>query len=340
MKSTLLAIALFGGLLSSAQTLTQSFNEPKIGDVQKMVRLDTSEYLVKVPVDSTGLNFHWNFSKLHTSSDPIVTNFVDTSAVPASTAYPLCNIVQDDGGFYTFLKSVTTPTTRTEVLGLSLPFGTTTFTNSGIAAVYPISAGSSFTDNIAGTAVLTGSTFPLSGKISYTADGTGTLTLADGFTYTNVLRVKTTLSITATLFIIPVGTIVQTSYDYYAPTEKFPVLSIGYQSFSTFGGSPSVTATYAGNSRSFTGIQELTNNNSDLHIYPNPATDQVFLTTTLGLSNSARLSVFSVTGALVQDTNVEGNGAFSVSHLSAGLYQVVVTDKNQRYTQKLVIQER
>jgi hypothetical protein len=338
MKKILLSFNLFFCATVFSQTLTQSFNEPKVGDVQSLVRLDTTGYLTAVPVATTGANTHWDFSKMKTASNNITSTFVATAAVPSASAYTGCNMVQDNNGSYTFLKSVTTPTTRTEVLGITLPIASINFTNSAIAAVYPISLGSSSTDNAAGTAVITGSTFPASGKMTFTADGTGTLTLADGLVYSNVIRVKTVLSfsITTPLFPITIGSVQQTNYDYYDTSEKFPVLSISYQSISYLGGSPTVSATYAGNAKSFTGVKENVQLESSVSVFPNPATNYVSVSTTA--VNGFEISVYNCLGALISKQTATGTQTtLDTFTWPAGIYDIILSNGNEKMSKKVVI---
>ena len=340
MKSILLALSLLLCNVVLSQTLTQTFNEPKVGDIQSIVRLDTTGYLTAVPIATTGANTKWDFSKLKTASNNITSTFVGTVAVASASAYTGCNIVQDNNGSYTFLKSVTTPTTRTEVLGITLPIASVNFTNSAIAAVYPISLGSTSTDNAAGTAVITGSTFPASGKMTFTADGTGTLTLAD-VTYTNVIRVKSVLSFSITTPIIPItiGSVQQTNYDYYDATHKFPVLSISYQSISYLGGSPSVTASYVGNALSFTGVKEMSATNSIISVFPNPASD--LFTISVAESNGFELRVYNSLGALITKQTVNGSEtSIETNNWSSGLYDVEIITGQQKISKKLMIGER
>src|SRR5687767_9972929 len=50
--------------VSNAQTLTQTYHEPVVGDVDKNYRLDTSAYTSGLPTGVTGNNVTWDFTKL------------------------------------------------------------------------------------------------------------------------------------------------------------------------------------------------------------------------------------------------------------------------------------
>lgn len=339
MKKIVTIVLLLVSAATWAQTLTQTFNEPQVGDKESTVALDTSGYQTKLPINITGPNSNWVFDKLKTASNPALSAYVTPSAVPAASAYPTANLVQDDGGFYTFLKSVTTPTTRTEILGFNLPVGTVSLSNTAISAVYPISAGSTFSDNASGSLTFSGTTYPITGKISYTADGTGTLTLADGFIYKNVIRLKTTQNFTATLFGFPLAELRSISYAYYDMSTKFPILSIDYQAFGLTG-SASLTASYRGNSTAFTGIGNETGLRKNLELYPNPAGNTVNLTIPESADN-ARLRLFDGNGRLLKEERVSaGTFVLDISDFPAGIYQLVLNGNAVNGTAKLIKEAR
>lgn len=59
---------------------------------------------------------------------------------------------------------------------------------------------------------------------------------------------------------------------------------------------------------------------SELHFYPNPASDKLYLTT-LG-----SYSVISLSGVVLLKGMVEAGDAIDVSHLSSGMYWIQVVD--------------
>ena len=329
-----LFLFLFCSLTASSQTLTQLFNEPIQGDEQRSVRLDTSLMSPITTLSISGQNVNWDFSLLKTASDPILSVFTSTVAVPSATDYPGCTLVQDDNGSYTYIKSVSTPTTRTELLGLTLQGSVVNLTNSAIAAVYPISFASTFSDNVGGTAVFTGSTLPLSGRVSYTADGTGTLTLADGFVYKNVLRVKSVQTFTATYLFLPVVNVRRISYDYYDASLKFPVLTINYQTFD-FLGQGTTAASYRGNSLSFTGISKETKS-SQAAISPNPSTGKFLIG--CNPNSAGNIVVTDVAGKIVLQKQYEsGTGVTEIdlSAVATGMYILHLNSGTEHTSAKL-----
>ena len=337
MKKIFTMFLFFASVSAWAQTLTltQSFNEPAAGDVEKTVALDSSGYAVQVPINITGPNSNWNFDKLKTASNPALSTILTPSAVPAASAYPSCNLVQDDGGFYTFLKSVATPTTRTELLGFNIAVGTVSLSNTAITALYPISAGSTFSDAASGSITFSGTTYPITGKVSYTADGTGTLTLANGFIFKNVIRLKSTQNFTATLLGFPLAELRSISYTYYDMSQKFPILSIDYQAFG-FIGSASVTASYRGSSSAFTGIPSQTDRTENLQVYPNP-TEELLTLNLPETGSPVKLRMFDASGKLVKEEVLSGGiNTLDMSALPAGIYQLVADGDRIHSSTKVV----
>jgi hypothetical protein len=261
-----------------SQTLTQSFNEPIVGDTERTYPIDTSGFTTGMPTSITGSNSVWNFTKLIITNSVIPNAYVSPSAVSSSSSYAGCNLVLAQGPLNNFYKSTTTPTTQTELLGFRTGTLALTFTNTAIVAKYPISFGSTITDNISGTFVFTVSG-TCSGSLNTVADGLGTLQLPNGLSLSNVLRIKSvqTLSLSATLStLIPIplqiGTIKQTSYYYFHSSNKFPVLTISYQSLSFLGSAtPSITGIVSGNAKILvSNVRENMINENLIKVYPNP----------------------------------------------------------------------
>lgn len=328
----LLSFLFMGILLShSAQTLTQTYNEPKVGDYDIEWRMDTSAYASGLPTSVTGTNVVWNFTSLAASSVAL-TNYLSPSAVPSASSYAGCNMVQSDNGTFTFLKSVTTPSQQTEIVGLDIGLGSVNLSNTGIVVKYPVSFGYNQTDQVSGSFTSTITNGTCSGNIVTKADGTGTLNLPAGVSLTDVIRLKTVLTVTLTAFIIPVGTARQTFYSYYHASKKFPILNIIYTELSTTGGSPSVTAVVNGNYFTVMGLAENTGlSNAELHLFPNPAGDklnidmkQEFKSATLELYNGLSQLVYS--GGFTNELDV--------SKLEKGVYYLGI------HTEKGIIRKK
>jgi len=311
--------------LDAQTTLSQSFNEPKPGDMESGYDLDTSAFSSGMPLNVTGNNAVWNFTNLKADQPPLDSYYLSAASETSSANYPGCTMVEESGGIYSYYKSTTTPTTQTEVLGIKTSTVSITFTNSGIIAKYPISYGYSLTDNISGTFSFSVSG-TCSGSITTTADGQGTLNLPEGLVLTNVLRVKSVQTLTLTAF-VPVATMKQTIYNYYVSSQKFPVLSVNYSKLtSSFSSTPTITGFATGSTNYFvTGLEETVLKETDVKLFPNPV-HSVLNITLHGSVNQAEIGIYNQLGQLVLKTSKREG--IDISDLNNGIYIVEIrTDK-------------
>lgn len=319
-------ITLFSLQVMNAQlTLTKAANEPVVGDTNKAYLVDTGSVNIKTVNAITGNNALWDFSNLTVVNNSITsTIYTSTTSASSATNYPGCNIVQSGSSF---LKSVSTPSIQTELLGTSFIGASLNFTNTAIVAKFPFAYSNNYTDPYSGTVTFT-SNGTFSGNVTVNADGSGTLNLPNGQVFTNVLRVKTTQTTTANgviyvgLFPIPI-TIKITNYDYYHSTQKYPIFNVNYTSIAILG--PTVTASVRANTKStIVGLKESSLENNNFKVFPNPATDYF----TVNLSNlkneNGNISIYNVMGQLVKtinlgnETTIEKN--ISISELNSGVY--------------------
>jgi hypothetical protein len=344
-KSTIMKkvyIALFSLFIFSleSQTLSQSFTEPKVGDVNSFFRFDTSGYTTGMPLNVTGPGTMWDFSKLQTASGPYSLAYASPSAVAGASNYPTATVVQNDPALTVYLKSTATPTTQTEILGMVLPaIGlTTTFTNSAIAAIYPVSMGSTLSDNLSGSFSSQQGSGTCSGKSTYTADGTGTLTLANGLVFKNVIRMKSILTVTATIG-FPVGNLKITTYDYYDATQQFPVLSLSYSSLVLVGGTPTITGGATGNSKASVGIPDNQINSVAFEVFPNPATHHLFVSGGK-IMTEGKIEITNAMGQMVKSLQTEPgvNQSVDVADLPPGFYTVTYSSSGSRGVRKFMIE--
>lgn len=341
-KFTLLVLLVSTFVLQS-QTLTQSFNEPVIGDVNNYYPTDTALFTTGLPTTITGSTSVWNFTNLRAQLPLITENYVSPSTSTTSASYTGCTVLQNAGTLFTYLKSTTSPTTQTEVLGLSSTTMSLKFTNSAILTKYPVSYGSTHTDNISGTFVYSVSG-TCSGNITTNADGLGTLNLPNSQSLTNVLRVKSVQTITLS-YIIPIGTLKQTVYNYYHSSQKFPIVSINYTSITLTGQTSTVTGVVTGHSAYFTaqpvGINSQAINESNFSIYPNPALNQFYLQLDNPNAKPVNVEISDLTGQKVKSIAIGTgniNEAIATNGMTKGLYFVKVTQGTAVSTRKLLIE--
>jgi hypothetical protein len=333
MKHFFLVILLLCSVALTSQTLTQVFNEPAPGDIEVSLALDTSAFTSGLPVN-TGSNSVWNFTAMVGVPPNFDINYLIPSAVSGSSAFPGATVVQVDNPMSIFMKSTTSPTTQTEIVGLLSNTFSATFTNSAIAAVYPISFGTTKTDALSGT--FTYSTFQgtCSGNITTIADGTGTLNLPDGISYKNVIRVKSTQSLTANQGLFPVGTMKQTIINYYDASEKFPILSVNYQKLTPALGNAISFGYVRANAKSFlVGINEHGFASEAAVFYPNPTNGTLFLKLPEGVANSS-LRIINYLGEEVINLQLTGSkNTIDLRDHPAGIYIAEITSGSIRSTQ-------
>ena len=138
---------LFIGLNASAQlSLTKAFNEPVIGDIHTTQGYDSSSVLPK----SLGIGQLWDFSALTTNTLVEVGTYTTVASTPSAAAFATSTIAESDGfGGYTYSKATAT---QYELTGIVDPNITLNFTNTAIAAIWPVSMGYSNTDTFSGSA--------------------------------------------------------------------------------------------------------------------------------------------------------------------------------------------
>jgi hypothetical protein len=324
-------LVLFLTGVCAAQTVTQSFNEPTVGDVDKKYSLDTSAYTAGLPNNVSGANVVWDFTKV-TGAFPIVfDSIVIPSAAPGASAYPSATYAEKRNSINSFFKSTSGPQ-QTEMLGATSASLSLTFTNSALVATYPISYGYSNTDAVTGTFKYNSTTGVCNGSINVVADGTGTLNFPNGVSFTNVLRVRSAEQLTlSTTF--PVGWIYQTIYHYYASGKKYPVLSMQYQNYQLLVGTPSITAQALGSFDYFTVADVGNHEIPAMNIYPNPFSGEFFIT---GLNEMPfELRFYNLVGELLLSASSPGEVGDS---LPSGIYMLEIITSGRSTFRKVVKQ--
>ena len=351
MKQTFFYFLILIGMSLKSQNLvlTQSFNQPTVGDTNLVYPMDTLGFSSAMPIGLIGNNITWDFTKLNAKPNILETAYISPTTVTNSASFSGCNIVEKQGGLYTFLKSSITPTTQTELLGLTSSTLSFNFTNTAIAAKYPMAFGTSISDNFSGTFVfsLNGT---CSGTLTSNADGYGTIKLPNNLTLTNVLRVKSvqTLNLSAALITgLPpsqVGTIKQTYYNYFHASQKFPVLSINYTRISLITSqTPTVTALITGNSKSI--VVGLTNHIMDensLNFYPNPSIGILNIEIKNNPSKNNSLFIYDITGKIVKQLSFENSSTslenINLKDLNPGVYFLKLKLGEKILSKKIILE--
>ncbi len=315
-----------------SQTLTQAFNEPVVGDIDRSIRLDTSSYTTGLPLNVTGNNCFWDFTRLGGIFPMVVDSFITPSAAPNASAYPNASYAQNRDKIYTFYKSTSSPA-QTEMLGGYTPSLSLTFTNTAIIASYPISFGYNVTDPVSGSFKYNTTNGGCNGSINITADGIGTLSLANGLKIPNVIRLKSVEILTLSTSFLPVGMFYQTVYNYYEQGKKFPVVNVGYTTYQLLAGTPTITALVYGNQNYFNllGVNQNKANFENYKAFPNPFHDAFSIQ---AKSDENEFLIYALTGQLLLSTKEVSTD--NLAPLPKGIYFLEIKNKEAVYRQKIV----
>lgn len=336
-------------------TLTQSNSEGVVGDSYYSVPLDTNS--TAMPMNISGASVTWSLNALTQSTAAIAYNTYSTAASATNSAnYPGTNLVQTDttNATISYLK---TTTNMLELLGVDAGFFDLNYnTNSATIANYPMSFGTTFTDNtVGGTMTIPSQSIsgPFSGTVTTTVDGSGTLNLNNSLTVlTNCLRVKTSQSISFVIGGFINGTIDQNIYNFYHSSSKFPVFTVSYSHVFV----PAVPPLLPNNidqvqtqvstlSTIVIGVKENQKNNTMFSMFPNPANTQLGLHFVLANEDSYTFEISNTLGQVVKTVSMPNlsagiyNETINTNDLSTGMYTVKVIGKNTQGTQKLMIQK-
>lgn len=322
------------GLSSNAQYILTNSSMPLPGDIEKTTYLDNTTAL---HIGSTGTAQVWNYAAI-TSSLGSLSNgtYTPMSSVPYSSMFPTGTIGLTGGGgnydVYNFnsKKEMVGWASNTYTDCLNMP-------NSLIYFTLPFAYGNTYSDSFQFTQY--GDSY--TGTSTTTADGSGTLIMPT-YTFTNVLRLKQVMSYTVT------GsspfTITSTDYEYYSAINKFPLLAINMNTY-TSGTVTSTSKSGTANSYFFTGLTEL-ENKPVFAVFPNPVTDKkVTINFNSKENDNVSISIYNNLGQEVESRVIAPSASsdhktiLDLSDLTNGIYYMKLkTLSGEIHTQKLIIQ--
>lgn len=317
MKKILLFASVIVGTAMQAQTLTYLNHAPAWGDAP----FQTAQ------CDSTGVNpgasgagVMWNFTPTNLKN---LKTYMTSNTLPGNASYPNCNV--SVGSSTTDVSYYFTDNTTTKYYGGNMIFSgiqTSLIYNTPTTyANYPMNLSTSVSSSPNGTITLNNGalTGTFSGTGTSSATATGTLTLGSR-TFNNVVRLTTSQNLNATLS-LGTATVITVNYDYFAVgISKAPVYSIQTSTISsTLGGTSAQTITIVLNNFTSVGVQENENTNTDLVVYPNPASNVINFSTKN--NDATKVIIFDVTGKIVATEVFENNrSSFNTAFLNNGLY--------------------
>ncbi len=325
MKKTLFFLLASAGILSAQTIITKAFNDPVSGE--------TVAYLgvVGTPDNSaTGANTTFNNSSLAFAGSAS-TVYATPTASEIST-FPGSTLKMTGTGNTVFYKQ---SASKLEITGLVTPDATLNLSaNNGTFISYPTQYTTTTETDIAqGTFSSTALSGLCRGTITINPNASGTLILG-AYTFTNVLRVRSVQTFNLYLpndtnFIIPIGSITNTSYSYYNSSKKFPLLT----TIQTVINVPLANI----NNQTTDGAQvlssavlstgEINAGKAGLQLYPNPAQDFIGFKGQTGEYSTAK--IYSVDGKLIKTSDIQ-SGKVQVSDLPAASYFIEVSGKNKQ----------
>jgi hypothetical protein len=323
------------------------------GDKQVILTADS----VGIEPGKAGTNVIWDYSALQ--RDPFVdstkSSFMDPSKTPYWSDFPKSNIVEVDSAGTNFNYFIMN-SNQVEDIGVE-SYDTTSktpvkipFTNSLVLITYPVTFGYTHSDTYAANAALGFFKVFVNGKINQTADAYGSLKIRTT-SYSNVLRLKTiNISKDSVDFGIlghSVTLDTSTSYTYYTPGKKSPVLTITYdvQKQDTSPVTRSKNVTFNDFDHVHTsGIAENRQAVSEMTLYPNPANGNVRMELVAEKSSGMNYSIMNQMGQTVcSQENIrlsEGRNFIDLNliNLQRGIYFVNVCNGTQSTVKKLILQ--
>ncbi len=345
MKKILLITLIFTGLYGNSQTLTVS-DTLAAGDTLSYFPIDTTG--VPLLNATIGSGVTWDYSSIVMESGSAISkdSVIEISGSAYSADYPSATYHEKfEAGVQSFFSNIGT---EMIVYGFVFELGGTSYiitydTDPLINLQYPMSLNDNITDNISGhiSGTVSGITLDttISGSANVKADGTGTLLLG-GNTYNDVIRVKTNENISGVVVYLGnnINVVVKrTSYLYFQPNGNTNLPLFRFEDIEV----QSIGTTYLksiwSKDISVPSTSGLTQENANLalNLFPNPAGEQVMVSTS---ENSISLTVFNTIGEMVYNkSNPNTKEIIALDQLTSGIYFVQIKNKYSTLTKKLVI---
>jgi hypothetical protein len=220
---SLMIFCLLSALLDGQVSLTKPFNEPVLGDVYSKQIYDSTGTVPK----NSGSNQIWDFSAFTLKPNIEVSTYIAPSMAPNGSSYSGTSFVESFGQTYFYMKS---SSSKYEIVGIQNPNFKLNFSNNNATQfVWPVAFGYSGNDAFSGTANANNMNGNVTGNITTTAAGSGTLILPGGDTISDVLQVKVSLNAVASFIFGTVkANLKAVDYTYYNALNKFPLLTVSY----------------------------------------------------------------------------------------------------------------
>lgn len=339
MKKHLLIVA---GLLTSAFSFSQftQGDEPTIGTGTTLYVIDSMapDYSAV-----TGSGVEWDYSSYGGyNGESRNLTLLDPTSTSYASEYPSATAALDIENFLVnYTSSSASERTSHGFVYTDGDIGDVVVvfdTDQAILYEYPFALGDDFTDAFEGTATFSigpqPQTSPAAGTLTASVDGQGTLKLADGNDFTNVLRYKLS---DETEVSTGFGNIIlkRDQYEYYdLANGKMPIFVHTHVSIAALGTEfslvmssvePSLTAS----------IEE--NTLSNAVVYPNPTSDVINISLKNQLENT-QVSVVDAMGRVVLNQTMDNDFiSLDVAGLEEGIYFVKIANGDAVETKTVVV---
>ena len=337
MKKKLLVASLIFTSIANAQ-FTQT-NEPALAATTTMFICDSS-YTDAAGTNGSGVT--WDFSNItgYTGNQSKIVSVTDGTGTLYTGATKITNI---PGLIASYWNSTSTDRTSQGFIFTEATVGDVEVNlagNNEKIMNYPFAFAGTLTDTYSGT-LYNGSfanpAVACTGTITSTVDGSGTLILSDGQSFSNVLRHKVVETTNATIVIssFPTAvTVTRTQYDYVAATGNgLPLFTNVNIAISSLLVNTSVSVVMSSVDPTAS-ISE--NNESNFKIYPNPTQGNV--TITGDFSSDASATVVDQSGRIITSLETLNNGStIDLSGINKGVYFVVISNNGMKNTKTITV---
>jgi hypothetical protein len=335
MKKNLLIACLALSTTSFAQF--NDANSPAITNSTLMYVLDTNAGNY---AGTTGTGVTWDYTTV--MGVPGETKTVEVVAANAganAADFPTAEIAIEIPGFLTAYNTSSAMNYSSQGFVFTEPsFGEVVAkfdVNDEMLMGYPAAVNSTFSDAVEGEVTTALGSFPCTGTVETTVDGSGTLMLNAATSLTNVLRFRIEDSLYVDAGFLGEVIMKRVQYEYYHhATSNLPVFVHTNISVS-ISGAPQVTGLVLS---AYEPDQYLGINSAELvgvTVYPNPAVDVINFN---GLTEDATVEIFSLNGQLVKTVALSyGTKAVSIDDLTQGSYLVKATTSNGTLTTKVAV---
>ena len=292
---------------------------------------------------SSGANQTWSFGSLLPLGTSVYTYVAptasETTTYPGTTTVIVTNTTE---GTTTTTGRMFTKNTANNTFSITGLTGTDLninfSTNNATLGIFPMVYGYTNTDsNVAGTYNYTTYSGTFTGTLVTTVDANGTLNLTDFGYSANVTRLKTVLNISLNYGIFSnVGTVTQTSYSYYDPTNTLN--NPAFRSVNTVAVVPLMSINQNNTSlEKFNNVLATPSSELQTVWIQNPVQNTININTSNTIEN-ANISVTDMLGKTIyQAKNETINGTFEIPiSLTKGIYLLKIRNENGSITKKIV----